>query len=544
MSKIPAVKAAVIHAMLQPSIEPADIGPATERVFEGRMRFANLIGITVWTATMTFFWLWWLRSDHIIGWPSYLLVTLVLAWITGLPAYFIVIVHDARRMPQAGGPLPAGRIAMVVTRASSDLLSLVQTTLRAMLDQTGCDFDVWLAEEKPSLEMMKWCMEHGVFTSTTRGSAGADARDPSPHCKQGNLRSFYDHFGYERYDFVVQIDAGHVPDRTYLREMIRPFRDPSIGYVSAPSISDADAASSWAARGRLSADAGIQGVLQSGYNNGWAPLCTGTHYAVRTAALKEIGGPGPEPAEDLSTTLAMNASGWRGTHALDAIAHGDGPATFADLMMQEFDRSRSRMTTLLRYSPAYMPKLPGWLKFQLLFSELWYPLFSLGLAIIFMLPIVALLTGHSFADVTYPAFLLHFLPIAGAMIAIAFIWRATGAFRPADARIISWESMAFLLLRWPWSLMGCAAAIRDRLTRSPSDSRVAPERIAEARALPLRVLAPYIAISLASALAMVFAADREAAQGLFIFAAINTLIYAALIGLIIARHRTESVPPR
>ncbi|WFU10580.1 glycosyltransferase [Rhizobium sp. CB3090] len=541
MGKIPA--AIGVHAMRRPSVNPADIGPATEQVFEGRMRFANLIGITVWTATMTFFWLWWLRGDHVIGWPSYLLVTLVLALITGLPAYFIIIVHDARRMPQAGGPLPAGRIAMVVTRASSEPLSDVQTTLRAMLDQTGCDFDVWLAEEKPSLDMMKWCMEHGVFTSTTRESTGADARDPSPCCKQGNLTSFYDHFGYERYDFVVQFDAGHVPDKTYLREMIRPFRDPGIGYVSAPSICDANAASSWAARGRLFAEAGIQGVLQSGYN-GWAPLCVGTHYAVRTAALKEIGGPRPEPAEGLSTTLAMNAGGWRGVHALDAIAHGNGPATFTDLMMQEFDRSRSRMTILLQYLPDYMPKLPGWLKFQFLFSELCFPLFSLGLATVFMLPIVALLTGHSFADVTCSAFLLHFLPIVAALIALVFIWRATGTFRPANARILSWESVAFLLLGWPWSLIGYAAAIRDHLIHSQSGSHAARERMPALYAMPLRVLAPHIVLCLASVLAVAFAPDRQASQGLFAFAAINASIYAALIGLIIARHATENMLSR
>ena len=37
----------------------------------------------------------------------------------------------------------------------------------------------------------------------------------------------------------------------------------------------------------------------------------------------------------------MNAHGWRGVHALDAIAHGDGPRTFADLVTQEFQWSRS-----------------------------------------------------------------------------------------------------------------------------------------------------------------------------------------------------------
>ncbi|MDL2407360.1 glycosyltransferase family 2 protein [Rhizobium calliandrae] len=535
MSKNRAAKATAIaiNAMRQPSVKSVDIGPATQQVFEGRVRFANLIAIALWTATMTFFWLWWLRSDHVIGWPSYLLVTLVLAWITGLPAYFIFIIHDARRMPQGGGPLPAGRIAVVVTRASHEPRPVVQATLRAALDQVGCDFDVWLSEANPDLDMMKWCMEHGVFTSTA--PKGVEA--PSPG-RNAMLTSFYDRFGYERYDFVVQLDADHVPDENYLREMIRPFRDPGIGYVSATGIPDTNAASSWAARGRLFAEAGIRGLLQAGYNNGWAALCAGPHCAIRTTALKEIGGLEPEPEGGHSTTLAMNAGGWRGVHVLDAIAHGVGPATFADLMAQEFDRSRSRVATVLQYSWTYMPKLRGWLKFQFLFSQLWYPLLSLSLAVIFTLPVIALLTGHSFVDVTYPAFLLHFLPIVGVLIAFAFVWRATGTFRPENAKIVSWESMAFLLLVWPWSLMGSAAAVRDHLTDSPSDLR-AMHLTTAGRVLPLRVVAPYFVLSFASALAMAFAVDREAAKGLFIFAAITTLIYAALITLITIRHAME-----
>lgn len=121
-------------------------------------------------------------------------------------------------------------------------------------------------------------------------------------CKEGNLAYFYDHFGYERYDFVAQFDADHVPTPTYLRGALRPFRDPEVGYVSAPSICDANASESCAARGRLYAEASLHGSLQIGYNNGWAPLCIGSHYAVRTAALREqaVDGYGDDETERFS----------------------------------------------------------------------------------------------------------------------------------------------------------------------------------------------------------------------------------------------------
>jgi cellulose synthase/poly-beta-1,6-N-acetylglucosamine synthase-like glycosyltransferase len=111
--------------------------------------------------------------------------------------------------------------------------------------------------------------------------------------------------------------------------MLVPFWNPKVGYVSAPSICDLNAKNSWAARGRLFLESTLHGSLQAGYNRGFVPMCIGSHYAVRTTALKEIGGLGPELAEDHSTTFLMNAHGWTGKHSIDAEAHGEGPATFA-----------------------------------------------------------------------------------------------------------------------------------------------------------------------------------------------------------------------
>src|SRR2546423_6367811 len=132
-------------------------------------------------------------------------------------------------------------------------------------------------------------------------------------------------WGYRLYDVVAQLDADHVPEPSYLREMVRPFTDPMVGYVAAPSICDRNAERSWAARGRLYAEATLHGPMQAGHSGGYAPSCIGSHYAIRTQALQEIGGLGPELAEDFTTTLMMSAHGWQGGFALDARAHRGGP---------------------------------------------------------------------------------------------------------------------------------------------------------------------------------------------------------------------------
>ncbi len=51
-------------------------------------------------------------------------------------------------------------------------------------------------------------------------------------------------------------------------------------------------------------------------------------------------------------------------------SHGDGPRTFADLVTQEFQWSRSLVMLLLQYSPRLVGRLPLRLKFQFLFSQL------------------------------------------------------------------------------------------------------------------------------------------------------------------------------
>jgi cellulose synthase (UDP-forming) len=516
--------------------------PLMVPLLTGYRRFEYLAGVFVWLTALVYFWVWWLDPAHYHGLFGFLTATLVLAWVTFLPAYFLAVFYCGRK-PNGPVRLPDGsRVAMVVTKAPSEPFSVVAETLEAMLAQ-AVPHDTWLADEEPSPQTLDWCRRYGVFVSTRKGRADYHRANwpRRTRCKEGNLAFFYDHYGYEQYDFVAQLDADHVPEPGYLREMLRPFADPEVGYVSAPSICDRNAAESWSARGRLYAEASMHGSLQAGYNGGLAPLCIGSHYAVRTAALKEIGGLGPELAEDHSTTLMMNAHGWRGVHALDAIAHGDGPRTFADLVTQEFQWSRSLAMLLLKYSPVFVPWLPARLKFQFLFSQLWYPLFAFFMALMFVMPIIALASGETFISVTYPAFLAHFTPLSVILVLMAYRWRASGSFRPFDAKILSWECMFFLFARWPWALAGTIAAVRDWLTGSFVDFRITPKGTSEVEPLPMRVLAPYGVLSIASALPVLLVHDAGESRGFYIFAIVNSVLYALLFLVIVVQHARENV---
>jgi cellulose synthase (UDP-forming) len=503
-----------------------------------RLHFRALV--VAWAMSLLVFYTWWFRGEHIESWIRFAVNSLLQTWTLGLPGYFIFFVSRMKRVSSKLAVPDSWRVAMVTTRAPSEPIEVVTKTLEAMLAQEY-PHDTWLADEDPTDEIVCWCDEHGVQLSTRR-DATEYHREQWPRrakCKEGNLAYFYDHHGYERYEFVVQLDADHVPTVGYLEAMLRPFVDPAVGYVSAPSICSTNANSSWSARGRLFAESVMHGPLQAGYSNGFAPLCIGSHYAVRTCALREIGGLGPELAEDHSTTLMMNGNGWRGVHALDAIACGEGPPTLADCITQEFQWARSLMVVMLTVLPKYWNRLSWPLRFQFLFSQLWYPIFGGTMLCGLTLPVVAIVTKQPWVRVSYTDFLLHSFPVTCLSLAILAFLQRQKLLRPVEAPLCSWEAVLFQLVRWPWavygSLMGVVMVVRQRNV----EFRVTPKGVSHPESLRWRVLLPYIVVVVLSCIPVLLVGDAGDASGYYFFLILSQILYVLTLFSIVLIHRHE-----
>jgi cellulose synthase (UDP-forming) len=490
-----------------------------------------------WVVAAVVFWHWWLQPGHATGDGRYALVTGLLIWVFFLQGFFLTVSLRAAR-PAAPCPPPGRfRVAMIVTKTPVEPFAVVRATLEAMLAQDH-PHDTWLADEDPAPETLAWCAAHGVRVSTRRGRTDYH-RATWPRrtrCKEGNLAYFYDQWGYDDYDIVVQLDADHVPQPGYLREMLRPFADPGVGYVSAPSICASNARQSWAARTRLHTEAAFHGALQAGYSNGLAPMCIGSHYAVRTRALREVGGLGPDLAEDHSTTLMLNAGGWRGVHALDAIAIGDGPANVADMAIQEFQWARSLVTLLLVHTPRHLKALPWRLRAQFLFCQLLYPLIAGSMLAFYLLPIAAVVLDLRYAHVTYPTFLAYVLPPLVLLLMHTIALRRDGLFRPHDAPVLSWEKVIFVLLQWPWVLWGCVMAVRDRLTGRFVDFRITPKGADAAARLPVLIPAVYGALALSAILPVLVTGRLEHGGGFLLLALLTGALYACAVAVVVIRH--------
>lgn len=491
-----------------------------------------------WSAATAWFWLWWLASARGEWNIGRTLSTAGLAWLTVLAAYFLFFVCRMTR-PNPRRPVPRLRVAMIVTKAPSEPWEVVRHTLQAMLAQDlPYSYDVWLADERPSGKALRWCRGHGVQVSTRYGVA--EYHQPAwprrTRCKEGNLAYFYDRHGYDRYDVVSQLDADHVPASNYLSEMVRPFGDPGVGYVAAPSICDSNAARGWTVRGRLYREASMHGPVQAGCNGGWAPVCIGSHYAVRTQALKAVGGVGPDLAEDYSTTLWLQSAGWRGVFAIDADAHGEGPESLDDMLVQELQWARSLGTIMTRWAPGRLRRCAWRARIRLAFALFYYLIQGLMCVAALPLPIMGVALGLTWGNTTLGSFYAH-LWLCALFLTLAQLWlRHCRVLRPIDARLWCYELMLFQLVRWPWTTWGFFQGMWAGLRESPTNFRVTPKGTQRARPLSLGLLLPVLALTAVSALVAGLVPDPTRSLGLYLVLMLQTLLYALTAVTVVVLH--------
>jgi cellulose synthase/poly-beta-1,6-N-acetylglucosamine synthase-like glycosyltransferase len=491
-----------------------------------------------WFSTAVLFWLFWLSPERGAWTLGRGIATAGLAWIFLLGGYFLCF---ACRMTKANPhlPVPELRVAMVVTKAPSEPWSMVEKTLRAMLAQDmPYRYDVWLADERPSGKTLRWCKGHGVRVSSRFGVP--EYHQPTwprrTRSKEGNLAYFYDHYGYDRYDVVAQLDADHVPAPDYLQAVVRPFADPKIGYVAAPSVCDANADKGWTVLGRLHREASLHGPVQAGSNGGWGPLCIGSHYAVRTAALKDVGGLGPELAEDYATTLWMQSGGWDGAFAIDAEAHGDGPETFDDMITQELQWSRSLGTVLTRWAPSKFKTVPWKARARMTFALFFYLIQGVMCLLTVTLPSLGALTGVTWGNTTFASFYVHmWLPSMFLLLALGWL-RRCGVLRPVDAKLWSWDLALFQVVRWPWTTWGFFQGMWAGRQEMPKPFRVTPKGLKGARPLSLRMLCPLLLLAVLPAVVLAIVPDIQPVIGLVLVLAMQAVLYVVASAAVIVRH--------
>ena len=528
-------------------IQTKNFTKTSQSVFSIPANIIHYCFLIVWLYALISISYLWFNESKVYSIPEYILLTANVFWLPAISIYFFLFSFNQKTSTE-NKEIAYGRLALLTTKIPKEPWEVVQNTLRGMLiQQLPYHYDVWLCDEDPNSETINWCRSNGVKISTRKGDSRYfnDTHPRKKRCKEGNLMYFYDHYGYPNYDYVIQFDADHRPNKDFALEVMKEFSDHSVGYVASPSICDSNIDQSWTVKARLFWESTLHGPIQSGANGVFTPMCFGSHYSLRIKALKEIGGIGPEIAEDFTTTAMMNAHGWKGGFARNAIAHGMGAVGVKDSMHQEYQWALVGTRAAMLVIPEIFHNFKTTIKFQSLVWILWYPALSFITSISLLFPAYAIIFNRRVMETNSLAFWILYISLNLSFIGYLMTLKANKQLRPINSWAMSWETMIFQLLQFPWILIGVVEGFYQTLIGfnpiADSQNVKITDKTASVRGIEFSYFLPHFIIIIINLLVILLFKKGPQNIGYMWFAWLNAFSYSfsVFLGVILSIYESD-----
>jgi cellulose synthase (UDP-forming) len=321
-----------------------------------------------------------------------------------------VYVH--RRQLLAGDWAPT--VDVFVT-ACGEPLEIVLGTVRAARDMRT-PHDTWVLDDGRSDELRDACAREGV---------GYLRRAGREHAKAGNVNAALARTDGE---FVLILDADHVPSPDFLVRALPHLHDPHVAFVQTPQTFPS--ARGLVATGAAEAQRIFYELVCPGKNHFNAVFCVGTNVIFRRQALAEIGGLyTASNSEDIWTSLELHRRGWRSVFVREALARGLAPDNVLSYFKQQFRWSYGGFEVLIRgrlFSRRGGLTLDQRLQYLLTGTNY---LLSLSVLVFMFLPSAYLLLGLSPVRADLGSWLTHYVPFY--VLIVLVTWLQCGGFKPA-----------------------------------------------------------------------------------------------------------------
>lgn len=458
-----------------------------------------LIILPLWVLCGIWMWMWWLEPSRVDTASLYFPLTSALLYeFAILPSIFLYFVLKAK-IPKKKMPLKNKKVAVIsLCVPSSESLDIVENQLRAMSEITY-PHDSWILDEGNDPEIKKLAKQYGVKHFSRKGIRKYN-RPSAPFQKKtkaGNVNAWLDRVKWRRYDYFVQLDIDHIPQPNYLNKTLGYFKDEKVAWVQAPSVYKN--LTSWISRGSAEQELVLQGPLQMGfYGYSETPFIIGSHCTYNMKAVREIGGFQPTRAEDHLDTVLLSSKGYKGVFLPEIIAQGDGPETLSTYLAQQFAWAYSMFQVLTQHSPKLLRTMSWKRRLQFLFAQTWYPLWSLAYMIMFITPVVALITKQEVASMQPEDFGIHILPV---FLCSFLIWWAARPIMQPQTVGLSWRGMILHAVRWPIILR----AIVSVVFKIKKPYMITPKGSFAHQAPTINTYKPFLILGLINCLAILYA---------------------------------------
>lgn len=253
------------------------------------------------------------------------------------------------------------------------------------------------------------------------------ARTSREHAKAGNLNHAF--FGMSKAEFVVLLDADHVPMPNLIEDTIGFFADEKIAIVQTPQ--DFYNLDSFQHKmNHKQGDAWQQqelffSLIQPGKDDRGAAMFCGSPAVVRRSALEEIGGFATGTVtEDFHTSIRLQAKGYRILYFNRTLARGLAPQTYRFFATQWLRWGQGAMQIFRKERPLFRRGL-SWKQRLCFFSSVYFYWMSYQKLILLLTPVLVLTTGIAPLKADLPIFWAYFWPYFISNVA-AFAWVSGG----------------------------------------------------------------------------------------------------------------------
>src|SRR4051794_25433110 len=340
--------------------------------------------------------------------------------IHAIGTWWTILAHDNRDEPVAvsvwrnrlksGAEVPD--IDVLIT-AYGEAPELVATTLRAARDMTLAH-RTWVLDDGDSDVLRDICAREDV---------GYLRREGGRNAKAGNVNAA---LARTTGEFVVILDADHVPEPHFLLQILPHFQDPDVAFVQSPQSYTNQ--TNLVSAGASEAQRIFYELVCPGKNHFNAAFCVGTNVMLRRAALDEIGGIATgSNSEDIWTSLELHRRGWKSTYVPQVLARGLAPADVSSYFKQQLRWACGGFEVLLRGRLFRRGNgLTTDQRLQYLFVGTHY-LLSLAMLTFMLLPALYLLFGLSPIRADGLTWAAHYLPFQ--VMVLLVTWLQSGGFK-------------------------------------------------------------------------------------------------------------------
>ncbi|HEY0527901.1 MAG TPA: cellulose synthase catalytic subunit, partial [Gemmatimonadaceae bacterium] len=295
------------------------------------------------------YWIIWRWTSSLNPHAIVFSVLLILAETWGLLNSFLLIATVWKLKYRDPPPAPKGlKVDVFITNYDEPLEVLRRTAIGARAIKYP--HKTYMLDDGKRDEVKAMAAALGI---------GYIRREGNEHAKAGNLNHA---FTVTDGEFILQLDADHVPLPNILDRLLGYFVEPDIAFVQSPQdfyntdsfthVVNEEGRTMWE-ENRI-----FFSLLQPGKDTWNAAFFCGSCGVLRRKAFDEIGGFSTKTiTEDMETSIVLHARGWKSAYHGETLAYGLAPSSAFAYHVQRLRWGQGSMQILRKFNPLIYPGL-------------------------------------------------------------------------------------------------------------------------------------------------------------------------------------------